>query len=100
MKNTTKISVRLDAEQRAAELELVAPHHHARIDGLEHALRKVGLHSMPTLELNTPRYRITRTKLRHPDGSVIDSARLVQVLHIVRAREFEQSRPLGYREAS
>lgn len=100
MKSTTKITLRLDAEQRAAELTLVTPHNKARIDGLEPALRKAGLHSTHTLELNTPKYRITRAKLRQLDGSAFDSTRLVQVLHIVRVREFEQSRVIGYREAS
>jgi hypothetical protein len=100
MNNTTKITVRLDAEQRAAELELVTPHSRSRIDGLEPALRKLGLLSTHTLELHTPKYRITRTKLRQLDGSAFDSTRLVQVLHIVRAREFDHSRVDGFREAS
>lgn len=87
--NTSKISVRLDAEQRTAELELMTPHHKPRIEGLELDLRRLGLRQLHTIELSTPKYRVMRTKLRELDGSELNALRVVQILRAARHRELE-----------
>lgn len=99
MKNTSKITVRLDVEQRAAEIELLTPHDRMRVDGLEHTFRKIGLRPIHTSEVWTPRYRVTRAKLREHDGSMLDSSRLVQLLRVIRERELDSNARAGGRAA-
>jgi len=80
--NTSKIVVRLDAEHHAAEIEMMTPHHAPPFEAMEHTLRRIGLRPVSTVELSTPRFRVTRTKVVKWDGSKLDAAR---VMHILRA---------------
>jgi hypothetical protein len=82
--NTSKTTVRLDAEHRAAELEMMTPHDSPRVEGMEHALRRIGLRPMNTVEAMTPRYRIIQTTVTEFDGSKIKAARVAQALRAVR----------------
>jgi hypothetical protein len=84
---TSRIVVRLDAEHGAAELEMMTPHCCPRADGLEQALRQIGMHSINAVELSTPRYRVFRMKVGELDGSQLRVGRVAQVLRLVRDRE-------------
>jgi hypothetical protein len=87
--NTSKIKVRLDAESRTAELEVMTPNGNPYIDGIDHALARMRIRAIHTVELSTPRYRVTRTKLAEMDGSDINPARLMQVLRAAQTRTLE-----------
>lgn len=87
--NASKIIVRLDAEQRTAELEVMTLRSRPRVDGLGHALEQIGLRPLRTLELDTSRYRITRSRLAERDGSLLTGTRVMQIL--CAAREVESS---------
>jgi hypothetical protein len=78
--NTSKIVVRLDAERRTAELEIRTPHLNPRLEGLELALCQIGIRPLYTVELLTPRFHITRSKLVARDDSELDSTRVMQIL--------------------
>jgi len=85
--NPSRTIVRLDAELGTAELEVIAPHDSPKVEGLDHALRRIGFHPMRTLELSTPRYRVTRTKLAELDGAPLSETRIAQALRAARHRE-------------
>lgn len=89
--NTSRITVRLDAEHREAELEMLLPHESATPRSLEESLQRVGMRPFSTVEMTTPRYRVTRTKFAELDGSRIDAIRVMQVLRAARSREFENA---------
>lgn len=83
--NTAKIIVRLDAEYRTAEIELLTLKDRPRIAGLEHALRRIGLRPMHTVEFSTPSYRVTRTKVARTDGSELNVSRIEKALRAIRS---------------
>jgi hypothetical protein len=85
--NTTKITVRLDAEHRQAELEMMTPHELAPVGRVDQALRRIGIEPLGTVELETPRYRVTKTKLAELDGSLLDATRVMQILRAARCPE-------------
>lgn len=89
--NASKITVRLDAEQRTAEIEVMTLRSRPRVDGLGRALEQIGIRPLRTLELDTPRYRVTRSRLAERDGSQLTGTRVMQIL--CAARQIELSKP-------
>lgn len=89
--NTSKIIVRLEAEERTAELEMMVPHGSREIEGIETAIRRIGMLTTRRVDVSTPKYRVTRLKVAELDGSVLGSTRVMQVLRAVRRRELEAS---------
>jgi hypothetical protein len=85
--NTSNIIVRLEAEQRTAELEILTPHHNPRSEGLEWTLRRNGIRTLRAIELQTPGGRVTRLRLAELDGSELQEARVMQILRIAQERE-------------
>lgn len=84
--NTAKIIVRLDAEYRTAEIEVLTPKDQPAIPGFDKALRGIGLRPMRTVELSIPNYRVTRTKVVRIDGSELNLSRIESALHAVRGQ--------------
>jgi uncharacterized coiled-coil protein SlyX len=80
----SRIFVRLDAEQRIAELEVRVPHLSPRTEGLEAALRQLRMRSLTIVEISTPQFRILRTRLVECDGSEFDANRVMQILQAAR----------------
>ncbi len=93
--NAIKITVRLDAAQRTAELEIMAAHSRPRVEGLAEVFGRLGLRSLCIVELWTPRYRITRSRLAECDGSALSGARVLQVLNAARDAESGVRRQIG-----
>lgn len=89
--NTSKIIVRLEAEERTAELEVMVPHDSREIDGLENTLSRLGMRASSKLQISTPRYRIARVKFAELDGSPLVATRVMQVLRAVRKGELAAS---------
>jgi hypothetical protein len=85
--NPMKATVRLDAEQRTAELELMTPNGTPNFEGFEFALKRIGIRPLRKIEMATPRYQITRTKLVEMNGYEFTPSRLMQVLSIVQDRK-------------
>ncbi len=85
--NTSRIIVRLDEEQRTAELEVMTPHRSPRIQGMDVALRQIGVLPFQTVELSTSRHSITLTKVAESDGSRLVPGRVMQILCVVQQRE-------------
>jgi hypothetical protein len=83
--------VRLDAAQRTAELEIMTAHALPRVQGLAEAFGRLGVRPLCTVELSTPRYRITRSRLAERDGSALSGARVLELLSA--ARELQAARP-------
>lgn len=97
--NTSKTIVRLDAEQRTAEIEMTTSHNSPRVEGLDHALRRIGFHPMRTIELSTPRFRVTRTKLVELDGAQLSETRIMQALRAAGNLERERESVRQFRAA-
>lgn len=89
--NTSKIIVRLEAEERTAELEMMVPHGSREIEGIETAIDRIGMRATRKVEVSTPRYRVTRLKVAELDGSMLGATRVMQVLRAVRRRELATS---------
>jgi hypothetical protein len=85
--NTSRIIVRLDAEQRAAQIEMLTPNGVPAVQGLGNALRGIGIRPLHMVELSTPRYRVTRAKLVELDGSELTSGRVMQILCAARRQQ-------------
>jgi hypothetical protein len=97
--NTSIIKMRLDAEYRTAELELMTPHGSPSIEGLDYALKRMGLKTIRTVELMTPKFRVTRTRLAEMDGSDIAPTRVMQVLQVAQSRS-SHPRPFSFNRAA
>lgn len=82
--NTSKITVRLDAERNEAELEILTPRDGSEPPSIEPSLQRLGIRHGGLVELTTPRYLVTRAKLTELDGSRLDSVRVMQVLRAAR----------------
>ena len=82
--NASKITVRLDAEQRTAEIEVMTLRCRPRVDGLGRALEQIGIRPLRIVELDTPRYRVTRSRLAERDGSQLTGTRVMQILCAAR----------------
>lgn len=91
--NTSRIIVRLDEEQRTAELEVMTPHRSPRIQGMDVALRQIGVLQFQTVELWTSRHSITLTKVAESDGSRLAPGRVMQILSVVQEREHQNRSP-------
>ena len=87
--NASKITVRLDATQQTAELEIMTAHSRPRFEGLAEAFGRLGIRPLCTLELSTPRYRITRSRVAESDGSAMSGARVLQLLNAARELQCE-----------
>lgn len=90
--NTSKIMVRLDAEARTAELEVMVPHGSQEVRGLENAVYRIGMHPACRIEISTPRYRVTRLKVSELDGSPLGATRVMQLLRAAHHGEFAPRR--------
>ncbi|GEM_PF-3205206 len=88
--DASRITVRLDAEQRTAELEIMTAHSRPRVEGLKEAFGRLGVRPLSTVELMTPRYRITRSKLTEQDGSALSGSRLLEILNAARDLQCSQ----------
>jgi hypothetical protein len=97
--NASKISVRLDAEQRTAEIEIMTLHSRPRLEGLAEVLRDLGVQLLCTVELTTPRFRVVRSKLAALDGATLSGTRVLQILSSARSLQAEPMRPLQRRVA-
>lgn len=84
--NQSTIKVRLDEEYRTAELELSTPNGSPEVLGIDHALRRMGLRPVHTVEFVTPKYRVTRTKVAEMDGSEMAPERVMQLLQAAQSR--------------
>jgi hypothetical protein len=82
--NTSKITVRLDAERNQAELEILTPRDAGEPLRIEPSLQRLGIRHRGLIELSTPRYFVTRAKLTELDGSKLDVTRVMQVLRAAR----------------
>jgi hypothetical protein len=89
--DASKITVRLDAEQRTAEVEIMIAHSRPRVEGLSEALGRLGVRPLCTVEMSTPRYRITRSRFSESDGSTLSGARVLQILNAARNLQFENA---------
>jgi hypothetical protein len=90
--NTSKIIVRLDAEQRSAELEIMVPHSMPRMEGLATTLRQIGLRTTQSLDISTSRFRVTRMKLAERNGATMEQSRVMEILCAVREQESTSAR--------
>ena len=89
--NASKITVRLDAEQRTADIEVMTLRCRPRFDGLGRALEQIGIRPLRTEELDTARYRVTRSRLAERDGSQLTGTRVMQILCAAREIEFSHA---------
>ena len=97
--NDTRITVRLDAEHHATELEIMAPHGSLRVSDLSLVLTRLGVSAGRVKGMSTPRHRVVRTTLTEFDGSALEAIRIMQVLRSVR--HFVNDRtPLSYLRAA
>lgn len=82
--NTSRTIVRIDEDQRTAELEIMTPHSYPQMSDTLSALWRVGILQLSMIELSTPRYRVTRSKLVARDGSLLNGTRVMQILEAVQ----------------
>jgi hypothetical protein len=88
---TSRFTVRLDAEERTADLEITTPHSRPKLEGLERSLRRLGIRFVHTFELSTSKYRITRAKLVDVAGSKLNASRVMQILSTVQPPPYAYS---------
>lgn len=82
--NAMKIIVRLEAEQRIAELELLASHGETMGVDTASALERLGFAILQNSDYTTPRHRITRIVFQERNHQRLEHARIAEALSELR----------------